>query len=184
MYKVDNPFNPFLSYEYNDGKEMSYMLMSSCAPLSKHALPTANDVILAWAEFAKEALEGEYAEAKVPCWSGHYEQFGRLMYHLIDVTVRKDFYLERKRFNETQLNFFPELKTAKFLVEGATSSEDRMLYRCWFDIIGHNEFRSIDVNAIEAQSFVYWKYVLSSLVIDLGRAMHKRNANEAEYLHD
>ncbi len=27
MYKVESPFNPFLDYEYNDSKEMSYMFM-------------------------------------------------------------------------------------------------------------------------------------------------------------
>ena len=71
MYKVESPFNPFLDYEYNDSKEMSYMFMKSCASLSDHALPSANDVILDWTKFSREALEGEYTEAKEACWSGH-----------------------------------------------------------------------------------------------------------------
>ena len=183
MYKVEDPFNKFLSYQYNDSKEMSYMLMKSCAPLSDHALPSANDIILDWTKFAKNALEGEYAEANEQCWSGHYEQFGRLMYHLIDVIVRKDDYIKSKRFNKTQLDFLPQLSTAQFLVEGATSSEDRTFYRCWFDIIGHKEFKFIEVNAIEAQSYIYWKYVLSTLVVDLGHAVTRRNAKDVEFLH-
>lgn len=183
MYKVEQPFNHFLNYEYNDGKEMSYMFMKSTSAISEHALPSANDIILDWTKFAKEALEGEYADAKEACWSGHYEQFGRLMYHLIDVIVRKDEYIKSKRFNKMQLDFLPQLSTAQFLVEGATSSEDRTFYRCWFDIIGHKEFKFIEVNAIEAQSYVYWKYVLSTLVIDLGNATRRRESEEIEYLH-
>ena len=183
MYKVEQPFNDFLSYEYNDSKEMSYMFMKSTSAISEHALPSANDIILDWTKFAKEALEGEYAEAKEACWSGHYEQFGRLMYHLIDVIVRKEDYITSKRFNKAQLEFFPSIATANFLVEGATSSEDRTFYRCWFDIIGHKEFNFIEVNAIEAQSYIYWKYVLSTLVVDLGHATRRRNSKESEYLH-
>ena len=136
MYKIEQPFNDFLSYEYNDSKEMSYMFMNSTSAISEHALPSANDIILDWTKFAKEALEGEYAEAKEACWSGHYEQFGRLMYHLIDVIVRKDEYIKSKRFNKTQLDFLPQLSTAQFLVEGATSSEDRTFYRCGLTLLG------------------------------------------------
>ena len=99
MYKLKNPLNQFLSYEYKDGKEMSYMFMKATSAISEHALPSANDIILDSTKFAKEALEGEYAEAKEACWSGHYEQFGRLMYHLIDVIVRKEDYIISKRFN-------------------------------------------------------------------------------------
>ena len=157
MYKVESPFNPFLEYEYNDSQEVSYMFMKSTPAISEHALPSANDIIIDWTKFAKETLEGEYAEAKEAFWSGHYEQFGRLMYHLIDVIVRKDEYIKSKRFNKTQLDFLPQISTSQFLVEGATSSEDRTFYRCWFDIIGHKEFNFIEVNAIEAQSYFYWK---------------------------
>ena len=64
MYKIEQPFNDFLSYEYNDSKEMSYMFMNSTSAISEHALPSANDIILDWTKFAKEALKGEYAEAK------------------------------------------------------------------------------------------------------------------------
>ena len=64
MYKIEQPFNDFLSYEYNDSKEMSYMFMNSTSAISEHALSSANDIILDWTKFAKEALEGEYAEAK------------------------------------------------------------------------------------------------------------------------
>lgn len=67
MYKVESPFNPFLEYEYNDSKEMSYMFMKSTSAISEHALPSANDIILDWTKFAKEALEGEYAEDKEAC---------------------------------------------------------------------------------------------------------------------
>ena len=45
MYKVEQPFNDFLSYEYNDSKEMSYMFMKSTSAISEHALPSANDII-------------------------------------------------------------------------------------------------------------------------------------------
>ncbi len=69
--------------------------------------------------------------------------------------VCKEDYLTSKRFNKAQLDFFPSITTANFLVEGATSSEDRMFYRFWFDIIGHKEFNFIEVIAIEAQSLIY-----------------------------
>ncbi len=38
MYKVEQPFNHFLSYEYKDSKEMSYMFMKSTSTISEHAL--------------------------------------------------------------------------------------------------------------------------------------------------
>jgi len=37
MYKVESPFHPFLEYEYNYSKEMSYMFMKSTLAISKHA---------------------------------------------------------------------------------------------------------------------------------------------------
>ena len=65
------------------------MFMKSYSSVSSSALAPANDIIVDQKKFAKDAIEGEYAEAKEHFWSGHYEQFGRLMYHLIDVVVRK-----------------------------------------------------------------------------------------------
>jgi hypothetical protein len=97
--------------------------------------------------------------------------------------LRKDDYLQSKRFNKTPLDFLPQLSTANFLVEGATSSEDKTFYRCWFDLIGQKEFRFININAIEAQSCIYWKYVLSTLVVDLGHAVRKKDSGEVEFLH-
>ena len=96
--QLKNPLNAFLSYEYNDSKELSYMLLKSLSPISSEAQANADDLIRAWANIAREGLEGEYKEADVPCWEGHYFQFGRLMYHMLDVLVRRDNYLEAEDF--------------------------------------------------------------------------------------
>ena len=54
MYKIEQPFNDFLSYEYNDSKEMAYMFMNSTSAISEHALSSANDIILDWINSLKK----------------------------------------------------------------------------------------------------------------------------------
>ena len=183
MYKIVEPLNAFLSYEYNDSKELSYMLLKSLSPISSKAQSNADDLIRAWADIAREGLEGEFKEADLACWEGHYFQFGRLMYHMLDVLVRRDNYLEARRFSDKQLAFFPFDNMIEPLSMGYTSSEDRIFYRCWFDLIGHPSFQGADVNDIESHVYLYWKYVIGILAVDLGHAVHKRNNNEVQFLH-
>ena len=183
MYKIQEPYNDFLAYEYVDTKEVSYMALKSLSGVSERAIGSANDVIVCWTNFAREALSGEYAESELQCWDGHYQQFGRLMYHMLDVIMRKDEYEQSKRFNQTQLDFFPNKSIAELVAEGPTGTEERVFYRCWFDVIGHKDFQHADIDGIEAQSYVYWKYIVSALALDLGRAMRKKENGEAVYLH-
>lgn len=183
MYRVNEPYNDFLAYEYNDNKEVSYMMLKSLTAVSKNTKGSANDVITAWTDFAKDALEGESAECKAPCWEGHYQQFGRLMYHMLDVVVRKDDYKQSKRFNQTQLDFLPSESIAELVANGPTGTEERIFYRCWFDVIGHTDFQVTDVDLIEAQTYAYWRYVVASLAIDLGVAMRLMKSGKAEFLH-
>ena len=183
MCTIENPLNLFLNYEYNDRKELSYMLLKSFSPISSKAQANADDLIRAWAEVAREGLEGEYKEADVPCWEGHYFQFGRLMYHMLDVLVRRDNYLEARRFSDKQLYFFPFDNMIEPLSMVYTSSEDRIFYRCWFDLIGHPSFQGADVNDIESHVYLYWKYVIGILAVDLGYDVRKRNNNEVQFLH-
>jgi len=181
MYKVNNPKNNFLKYEYDDDKEKSYMSMKSLASVSDRALPTANDVIINWADFAKN--DSQYADESMECWSGHYEQFGRLMYHMIDVTLRKEDYLKAKRFTKKQLDFFPELSTVQFLAEGWDGTDDRPYYRRYFDILGHKDFRGKIAAVVECPENAYIRYIITLLARDLDSAIISRDAGKAEYLH-
>ena len=104
-------------------------------------LKTEHDVIMAWADFAKDALEGVSPDADssgLKCWSGHYEQFGMVILTLANMTrYRKNGRGEWNPLYESTL--WPGLYDNVY--EGPTGTECRNYYRCWFSIIGHPDYQ-------------------------------------------
>lgn len=183
MYKLENPVNRFLEYEYNDSKEISYMVMKGTGHLENGALSSANDIIMHWREFAENALTGEHAECDLTCWSGHYDQFGRLMYHLIDVGLRKDEYVKAERLRPLTSQLLPTDDFFKNLAAGVTGTEDRIFYRCWFELIGHPNFQKSIFTTFEPMLYTHWRYIFSHLATELGYTMYRKEQGKAKFLH-
>ena len=82
-----------------------------------------------------------------------------MMYHMLNVLVRKDAYLKSERFSDKQLAFFPFANMIEPLSMGYTRSHDRIFYRCWFNLIGHPNFQGSNVGDIVSQMYLYRNYV-------------------------
>lgn len=104
-------------------------------------LETEHDVIMAWADFARDALEGVSPDADssgLRCWNGHYEQFGMVMLTLANMTrYRKNGRGEWNPLYESTL--WPGLYDNVY--EGPNGTECRNYYRCWFSIMGHPDYQ-------------------------------------------
>ena len=171
QYRKQDPYNSFLSYMYDNSKEIGFLQSVTLFEYGIAETGSANSLIEAWTGFSRDALIGEYAESKLTCWEGHYQQLGCLMFHLFDVVRRKTEYADAKRFSKVQLDFFPDKEFSELLVEGPNGSEERIFYRCWFGLIGHPDFQASPLDSPEAHTYAYWTYVFASLAIDLGRTL-------------
>lgn len=177
-YRATATATPFLNYRYNRESEINHMRGVSHT-LASVGVKTADSIICYWADFAHDELRHYHLQ---DCWRMHYEQFGRLMYHFLDVFLRKNAYLKAGRFSQKQMDFFPDDKP-DFIIDGPNSAEDRTLYRCWFGLIGHPDFQAISIAGIEGDMDAYWRYVIAALAIDLGRAMNDKNYGKSGFLH-
>lgn len=180
MYKVVNPSNRFLSYTY-EPEEAAYMSEQPLPKLSSiHSNP--HDLIIAWSDLARGAFHSAPVESSIECWSGHYQQFGRLMFHLLDVIVRRKEYISSQRFDEAQLDFFQAGYDLYFIASGPSGTEDREFYRCWLSLIGHPDFIFNQCRGVESEANAYHKYVMTALLIDLGKACATKKKGEFIYI--
>jgi hypothetical protein len=162
IYKLEDRYNkPALRYRYgDDGIDYSKRLVEPSDD-GCHFLRTEQDVIHAWADYAKQSLVGEYRESDQRCWVGHYEQFGMVMLTLGRISrYRKDYrglvnpYLEAKIPRHT----YPDI----FI--GPWSSECRIYYRSWFSLVGHPDFLGSDVLSPESIKYKETEFLLSIAV--------------------
>lgn len=173
-YKCKPEFSaPIISYTFADDKTLVFQKMKDLPAIiqTKESI-NEFDLAKAWADFAEQALVGEYAESELKCWRGHYEQFGRVMLELMRMSKNKE---EEK--NKTLIEMIPDLENFNFIAE-PMGTEDRTFYRIWFELIGHPDFQYPRILNIEFGTYNYWGYLIGVAVMRVNKQINDlKNSN-------
>ncbi len=164
-YKLQVEYPPAIaSYTFASDKTVVFHKLKELPDLIKSTeIKNEYDLAKAWADFAEQALIGEFAESKTKCWRGHYEQFGRVMLELMRMS--RDKILEK---NKAIAEMTPDLNNFTFIGQPG-DTEDRTFYRIWFSLIGHPDYQYPRIANIEFGTYNYWGYLI-------GIAVNKVNA--------
>ena len=148
--KADIHLSPFLSYRY-EGKDVTFHSLKGVQPEDGNRyLGTEHEVISDWTNVSKEALSGEYKESEIPCWEGHYEQFGMVMLNLANMSrYRKEFSGEWNPYYESALT----TDLHEVIYTGYAGTMDRVFYRAWFSLLGHPDFTKSSLTRIESLNY-------------------------------
>lgn len=159
---------PVLRYRYGqDGIDYSSKLVEPSNDGSDF-LATEQDVISEWAHFAKLAFIGEFRESDSKCWVGHYEQFGMVMLNLAKMArYRKGF---QGHWNDWYDGVMDD-EMYHYILTGPTGTEDRILYRCWFRLLGHPDFLDETLNKSEVYSYKLAELCLYIAFDDMNRRL-------------
>ena len=148
-----------LNYRYTEKESLFHRLRDIPNDFKGVVVKTEHQVISVWSSFAKEALIGEFSESKIKCWQGHYEQFGRVMLQLANISYyKKD---ARGEWVKTYHSLLPEPEDVEYIFRGPSGTEDRRYYRCWFSLIGHPDFMHEKVTGMEAFTYSYIELILN-----------------------
>jgi hypothetical protein len=98
----------------------------------KRILEPHNDLVIAWSDFAKSAFTDYAYESDMPCWEGHYEQFGVTMVNMI--------YLHESSGDTFLKRIYPAEEDIGDLYRVELDTTNRMFYRCWYGLLGHPHF--------------------------------------------
>lgn len=140
QYRIPKTQNAmsFLYYKLNPDEETIYKLTSTkhpCNPITRF------DLIDQWRRFITSAF-ADFPASTMPCWRGHYDQFGIVMLYMIERaieihmgTLQDQWFKNIEYFSATLFNdLIP------------TGSEDRIFYRAWLSLIGHPDFVHLSVS--------------------------------------
>jgi hypothetical protein len=159
---------PIASYTFANDKTLVFQKMKELpVALQSQSVKTEFDLSKAWAEFAEQALDGEYAESKTKCWHGHYEQFGRVMLELMRMSRDK-----KEQKIKAIAEMTPDIENFTFIAEPC-GTEDRTFYRLWFALIGHPDFQSTRIARMEYVNYNYWDYLMGEAVGKVNEQLHK-----------
>jgi hypothetical protein len=109
-----------------------------------------------WSEFARNYLESTKEIAGTPlCWSGHYDQLGRVMLEMMRLCRDKQEMINMEGIYE----MIPNLEEIPF-VSKPSNLEDKMFCRIWLSLIRHPAFIEMELDEDELTSFNYWQRLL------------------------
>ena len=160
--------SPIVDYTFDKDKEAIFMKLTDLpmqiqTPTSK----TEFDLAKNWCDFAKQSIgKVEYAESEMPCWDGHYQQFGRVMLELMRLSRDKSKLDKSRVFYE----MVPNIEDFTFIGE-PSGTEDRTFYRLWFSYIGHPSFTYPRIQNIEAETYAYWGYLIEIATAKINRTL-------------
>jgi hypothetical protein len=161
---------PIASYTFANDKTVVFQQMKELpVALQSQSVKTEFDLSKAWAEFAEQALDGEYAESKTKCWYGHYEQFGRVMLELMRMSRDK-----KEQKIKAIAEMTPDIEDFTFIAEPC-GTEDRTFYRIWFALIGHPDYQYPRIASIELGNYNYWGYLMGVAVMNVNAELNKIN---------
>jgi hypothetical protein len=148
--KADIQTTPLLSYRY-EGKDITFHSLKGVQPEeNNNYLATEHEVINDWKKVCEEALSAEYKESEIPCWEGHYEQFGLVMLNLANMSrYRKDFAGKWNPYYDSALT--DDLH--ELIYTGYSGTMDRIFYRAWFALLGHPDFNKFSLTRTESLNY-------------------------------
>jgi hypothetical protein len=168
-YRLTNEFPPpIVSYTFaNDKTVVLQQLKELPVLIQSSAIKNEFDLAKAWADFAEQALVGEFAESTLRCWSGHYEQFGRVMLELMRMS--------RDKANEkikAITEMMPDIDKFTFIGQPG-GTEDRTFYRIWFSLIGHPDYQYPPISNIEFGTYNYWGYLMGVAITRINKQLYE-----------
>ncbi len=171
-YQLTDSYNLAINYRYVDDKIIHFSKLVEQPTDGRTYLKTEHNVITAWAEFAKQALEGEYSESELKCWDGHYEQFGMVILTYANMCrYRKDYAGKWNDFFESAL---PK-DCYGHLFEGPSGTEDRIYYRVWFALLGHPDFLTQSLIGMETLTYKTNELSLCIAFENFNRSLFERS---------
>lgn len=135
IYRISNKMGaiPFLYYQLTENDEAQYALTELNNP---KGTITQLEAINNWRKFIKRNMSGEFRDSDIPCWDGHYDQFGIVMLYLMEkATEYKNNTLNDDRFRDVEYHL-----ATLFDPSPPGDSADRIYYRAWLSFIGHPHF--------------------------------------------
>ena len=158
MYRLNDLIGtaPILNYTFNTDPQLLFRQLTDL-PVSIAASASQKEFHLMneWAAFARLALgEDEYADSKLVCWHGHYEQFGLVMLAMMHLSKHKE-----DTQDHAEHVVIPNLEDCTFIAEPAGTA-DRLFYRLWFRLIGHPDFTVSPLQSADFENENYWSYVM------------------------
>lgn len=171
-YQLTDSHNLAINYRYVDDKIIHFSKLVEQPSNGSTYLKTEHNVITAWADFAKQALEGEYAESQQKCWEGHYEQFGMVMLNYANMCrYRKDY---SGKWNEFFDSAMPN-DCYEYIYQGPSGTEDRTYYRVWFSLLGHPDFLTQSLIGMEVMTYKCHELSLTIAFEDFNRNLIERS---------
>ena len=160
-----------LKYTFANDKTVSLQILKDLPEsIQTRDVLTEFDLAKSWSKFAKEALgDDEFAESSLTCWHGHYEQFGRVMLELMRMSRDKESFVENKELYALTI----DLSDLSYIAE-PTSSEDRMFYRIWFNLIVHPHFSHSRLLKMELWRYSYWDYYIQLAVMRINKELKRK----------
>lgn len=128
----------FIHYELNQKNKSPYIVKQL---RYKEINSSKIDLINGWRRTIESAF-GSSAESKMPCWHGHYDQFGVVMLYLTEQAIQFDLnILEDEWFRDIEYH-------ADKLLDGAviTGLGDPIFHRAWLSMIGHPDFVHLPIS--------------------------------------
>lgn len=113
-------------------------------------LTTEYDVIMAWADLARNAHIGKYRESDLKCWEGHYEQFGLVMLNLANMSRYRKGY---DGLWEEWYDIFLSEALYSGLYRGPIGKADRIFFYCWFRLLGHPDYQCPTIDDVDFYFF-------------------------------
>jgi hypothetical protein len=154
--QLDQTAKPLLIIDYTFGGDRNLELMKSTnlpTSLQNAKVKTEFDLAHAWSEFARKYLESTKEIAGTPlCWSGHYDQLGRVMLEMMRLSRDKQEMDDKDGVYE----MIPNLEEIPF-VSKPSGLEDKMFCRIWLSLIRHPAFIEMELDEDELTAYNYWQ---------------------------
>ena len=173
--KLGKTEKPLLIVDYTfDGDRHLELMKATQLPtsLQNAKVKTEFDLAYAWSEFARKYLESTKEIAGTPiCWSGHYDQLGRVMLEMMRLCRDK----QEMDDKEGVYEMIPNLDEIPF-VSKPSGLEDKMFCRIWLSLIRHPAFIEMELDEDELAAFNYWQGLFTVALGKTNSELLKQNS--------
>ena len=154
--RLEKTAKPLLIVDYSFASDTALEPMKAASLpslIQNPKIKTEFDLAQAWSSFARNSLgQRKLAESEIECWSGHYDQLGRVMLELMRMSRDQPEMLSKEEVYE----MIPDLEEITFISKPGRI-EDKIFCRIWFSLIRHPAFLELEIHEKEVVAFQYWQ---------------------------